>query len=604
MDQQDMEEQQEQASTSVVGYAMGLACLCACVGGLFAVFIRASVALPAGVVIPLAILAAAIAGAVLGKWIGDIVRRQADRSKDFPQLPAHQLLVQLMDAAPFFVFLKDLDGRILLANDHFRKTYGLDPAEFLGSTDHELFPAHIADTYRANDVRVAETGQVLLVEEPSQQGEDTRIHTCTKFPVFGADGLVVAIGGIAIDETEKRSAEAALESMEAQLSHAQRMESIGRLAGGVAHDYNNLLTAIIGYADMALNQLEERHGAREVLLKLKSVSNQSSQLTQQLLAFARKDVISPVRLDIHKELSRAAELIDRLVGDDVEVSYDFGAKDVTVLMDQGQLTQLVMNLVTNARDVMTSGGTLHISTRNSGSRDQVGAPQGWLEILFKDAGPGIPADLVDRVFEPFFTSKEAGMGTGLGLSTCYGILRQSGGDIVVEETSPSGTTFVVRLPVSDDKPESHVGLQAIDERVFMGKKVLLVEDDEAVREVAENILQRIGCDVLSAANGHDASRLIDTNDDIFLLLTDVVMPAMSGIEVAEIFREKHPYRPILFVSGYAESQAIEPWLLKPGVRFAAKPYRKEDLLMSMYKASRGARRASSGRTASSDSWPI
>jgi PAS domain S-box-containing protein len=376
--------------------------------------------------------------------------------------------------------------------------------------------------------------------------------------------------------------------LEEQFRQAQKMEAVGLLAGGVAHDFNNLLTIISGYAAFLLADptLSETHGRD--LNEIVVAASRAADLTRQLLAFSRKQVLRPRILEVNEAVVAVERLLRRVIGEDVEVVSRLSLDLVPVLVDPTQIEQVLMNLVLNARDAMPEGGTVEIATRLVYLDDDtpsrlLGAPPGqYVAIAVSDNGTGMDNATLARIFEPFFTTKAPGRGTGLGLATVYGIVQQSGGDVSVESQPGLGSTFIVYLPIApvatqDGDPGSREAAELVHGR----GRILLVEDDPGVRGLAGSVLDRAGYDVLLAEDAAVALDLLDEAGTIDLLVTDLVMPSMSGPGLAGVVRERQPALPVLFVSGYsadvAAAEQVDP------EQVLEKPFSARDLTARVAK---------------------
>ena len=379
-----------------------------------------------------------------------------------------------------------------------------------------------------------------------------------------------------------------------QIAQATKMQAVGQLAGGVAHDFNNILTAIIFRCDLMLMRHTPGDTDYDDLQQIKSNSNRAAGLTRQLLAFSRQQTLRPQVLQLPDVVSEVSHLLKRLLGETVQLVVKHGRELGPVRADPGQLEQVIVNLAVNARDAMASkgGGTLTIQTY-AVRADQV-ADLGS-EILpiadysafsISDTGTGIPASILGKVFEPFFTTKEVGKGTGLGLSTVYGIVKQSGGYIFADSKVGEGTRFTIYLPVHQEDLEKEgrrsVKKQDSENELWGTGTILLVEDEPMVRTVAERALTRHGYKVLTATNGEEALELIDQGDDIALLISDVVMPVMDGPTMVREARKSRPELPILFMSGYAEEQ-LRKSIDIANVAFLPKPFSVNELAEAVRK---------------------
>ena len=360
--------------------------------------------------------------------------------------------------------------------------------------------------------------------------------------------------------------------LEEEIQQTRKMEAIGKLAGGIAHDFNNLLTVINSYAHLALMETDSRTELADQLRKILKSGQRAASLTEQLLAFGRRQVIEPRVLDINRVVGDLLDMLRRVIGENIELAMELGSDLRPVEIDPGQLEQIVINLVVNARDAMPSGGTLAITTREaqgeSSSPGNAGSTQ-FTVLSVRDTGSGIPAKIRERIFEPFFTTKQ-GIGTGLGLSTVYGIVEQNGGHIRVDSDEGKGASFDVWLPSSAGKVAE---LPVPAEHPAGGQEtILLVEDDASVREILLATLRGSGYRVLEAEDAEAALKTAaGSSRSIDLLVTDVIMPGMTGLELSERLCASRPEAAVLLISGYADD-LIPPAALRPGVSFLAKPF--------------------------------
>jgi two-component system cell cycle sensor histidine kinase/response regulator CckA len=378
------------------------------------------------------------------------------------------------------------------------------------------------------------------------------------------------------DITERKRIAEALRKTEEQLLHSQKLEAVGRLAGGIAHDFNNLLSVVLSYADLMLANREVASVHSE-LQEIRKAGVWAAELTHQLLAFSRQQILAPQVLDVNDRLNAMSGMIRRLVGEDIELRVVKAAALWEIRVDPGQLEQVLMNLVVNARDAMVNGGTLTLETANvvldAGYSDaHVGAPLGPSVMLaVTDTGVGMDRSTQDRIFEPFFTTKEHGKGTGLGLSTAFGIVNQSGGSIWVYSELGRGTTFKVYFP-RNETPHSAKRRESEAPPAARGNEtILLVEDDAGVRAVIRRILEKQGYLVVEAASGKEALQVAEQYGGIQLLLTDVVMPKISGRELAERVLAVRPEIKVLYMSGYTDDSIVHHGVLDEGVAFLQKP---------------------------------
>jgi signal transduction histidine kinase/ActR/RegA family two-component response regulator len=389
--------------------------------------------------------------------------------------------------------------------------------------------------------------------------------------------------GVFRDVTEQRKAEAERARLEEQLVIAQRLEAVGRLAGGVAHDFNNLLSVILSYAGFAVDELHESDPVREDIVEIQNAGRRAAALTRQLLAFSRKQILEPQVLSLNRVVTDIESMLRRLLGEDIDIEVHLDAALGSVRADPGQLEQVIMNLAVNARDAMPQGGKLTVETANVeldegyAERHVAVEPGRFVMLSVVDTGAGMDAETKAHIFDPFFTSKERGKGTGLGLSTVYGIVKQSGGSIWVYSEPGRGSTFEVYLP-RVDAPVVDVRRKPATALATGSETVLVVEDEPAVCKLVERILRNAGYEVLSATSGGDALLLCEQHRGaIDLLLTDVVMPQMSGRELAERVTTLCPRLEVLYMSGYTDNAIVHHGVLVAGTHFIGKPFAAAEL---------------------------
>lgn len=392
-----------------------------------------------------------------------------------------------------------------------------------------------------------------------------------------------------VAEKERTDALVALHNTEKQLIQSQKLEAVGRLAGGVAHDFNNLLTVILGYSEIANRNLSAGDPLRQNLEEITNASKRAASLTRQLLAFSRKQVMQPRVFDLNTVVSDLEKMLRRMIGEDIEVHVSRQPNLGRIKADPVQLEQVIMNLVINARDAMPRGGNLSIETRNvyfdeSYAREHVPVIAGdYVMLTISDTGCGMDEETRQHIFEPFFTTKEVGKGTGLGLSMVYGIVRQSGGTICVYSEAGQGTTFKIYFPrVTAGVKEYQHASKPLD--ALKGTEtILLVEDADQVRTLTRRVLENAGYRVLEAASAEAAIKLCEriNRDKIGLLLTDVVMPGMNVDDMYKILLAKQPGMPILYMSGYTHDAIVQRGVLEAGVNFLEKPFNPTSLVLKV-----------------------
>jgi PAS domain S-box-containing protein len=500
----------------------------------------------------------------------DVIRDSEARLSD-----ANRMLQAVLDATPVRFFWKDLDLRYLGCNTNFAKDAGFDsPSQLLGKDDFAMGWKDQAKIYRADDRVVIESGQSKLnYEEPqtTPDGETIWLRT-SKTPLRTASGEIFGVLGTYEDITEsKRLAEESL--------HREKLEAIGRLAGGVAHDFNNLLTVILGNIDIAQANLKSDTPLDEQLATIGASAKRAANLTAQLLAFARKQIIEPRPVDPNEKIDAVRQLLQPLLGEQIALEISTVDPSWLIQIDPGQFEQLLINLAVNARDAMPNGGTLSIATENVILGDDYQAehpevtPGPYVLVSVHDTGAGVEPSAQEHLFEPFFTTKASGEGTGLGLATCHGIVKQNGGHIELVSRPGQGTTFEIYLPRAEAKHAAAETPPQSESSRRGNETILLIEDEEPVRRLCTHALEKLGYTVISAKGGGEglelASRIEGSLD---ALITDVVLPDMRGPEVAERLRNARPDVAVLFISGYTHDAIARDGVLERSVNFLQKPF--------------------------------
>ncbi len=488
---------------------------------------------------------------------------------------ANHMLRVVIDTSPLAIVTLDFAGNVRSWNRTAERMFGWLEAEVAGQP-FPIIPEDEEAFFRTNLAGLRNGDTISGLERQRRRKDGTLIDVSLwTAPQLDAEGNI--IGGISVmaDMTDRKR-------LEEQFRQAQKMEAVGRLAGGVAHDFNNLLTVIGGYTQMLLEAMQPDNPLRASLEEIDRASASAAALTNQLLAFSRRQIVTLQVLDLNALVAGLDKMLHRLIGEDIELVTMLAPQLPNVKVDAGRIEQVLMNLVVNARDAMPQGGTITIETEAAGfnerTADGVG-PGRYVVLSVSDTGRGMTEEIRRQVFEPFFTTKGRGKGTGLGLSTVYGIVKQSGGEVTVASTPGEGSAFQIFLPAIDRAAAAGVNGDPPTERKRGTETVLLVEDEAGLRRLIEGILVSRGYTVLQAADAREALDLCERHTGpIHLFLTDIIMPGMSGQDLATLVAQKRPRLKVLYMSGHSDHAILDHGEIESGAAFLRKPFTPEILL--------------------------
>jgi two-component system, cell cycle sensor histidine kinase and response regulator CckA len=509
----------------------------------------------------------------------------------YQQLQIHRFQNRLLENQELFRLITEnaadmiavvtMDGKRLYNSPSYEKVLGYSAEELQKTSAYtQIHPDDRSKVLEATEqARLTGTGSRVEYRVRHKNG-DWRVLESTSSAVRNSDGAVEKLVIVNRDITERKQ-------LEQQLLLAQKLEAIGRLSGGVAHDFNNILGVIIGYAE-ALQQEDDDDAYDEAVAEVLKAGQRAAALTQQLLAFSRKQVLELTVLDLNAVVADVEKMLRRLIGEDIALKFTPKATLGMVKADRGQLGQVLINLAVNARDAMPRGGELRIETDNVELKepDLVGrqfvTPGQYVRLTVSDSGCGMSPDTQARIFEPFFTTKEKGKGTGLGLATVYGVIKQSGGYIWAESEPGNGAKFEIFLPRVEGQPRELPQSVAPKTRTHEQRTVLVAEDEPSLLKLTRKVLARLGYSVLEAPNGEEALKVAgDFHGKIDLLLTDVVMPGMGGPVLAQQLAARRPDTKILFMSGYTDGAIADRGVLDEGVFMIRKPFTQAQLTRSL-----------------------
>ena len=513
---------------------------------------------------------------VIGSWIDITGRKKMEEEL--------RILAMALKSVREYVSITDTENRIIFVNDAFQKAYGYTLEELIGQEISILKDRkELPQTEMILDETLNKGGWEGELLNVRKDGTVFPIHLSTSV-IYDQNKQPIALIGVARDLSQ-------MQELEAQLRQSQKMEAIGRLAGGVAHDFNNLLTIILGYCQLSFTKLGPDHPAFANLKQIEGAGKRAADLTRQLLAFSRKQILQPKIIDINQILKNMEKMLRRIIGEDVDLKLILEPDIRYIKADPGQLEQVVMNLCVNARDAMPAGGKLIIETKNVYLDERYVSKHkssrvGWFVMLaVSDTGTGIQKQHLEHIFEPFFTTKEAGKGTGLGLSTIYGIVKQSDGNIWVYSEPGKGTTFKIYLPVTQTIDSEKEQISSATTNLSGKASILLVEDDQAVRQLTSEGLKEYGYTVYVAAGGAQAMEMAKNKKlKIDLLLTDLVMPSMNGKELAQRIKEMYPNIRTIYMSGYTDNSLIATEIIDKNDLMIQKPFTPQQLAAVIKKA--------------------
>lgn len=503
---------------------------------------------------------------------------------------AHErhLLYALMDNCPDRVYFKDAHSRFTRISKSHAASLGLnDPREAIGKTDADFKPPEFAEKALAEEQQIIATGQPLTtkIEQTAKPDGHMRWTSAVKAPIKDTTGHVAGIVGISRDITREME-------MQQQLEQTHKMEAVGRLAGGIAHDFNNILQAIGGFTEILLETTEATDQRLPDLMEIQKATRRATDLTGQLLAFGRRQMLMPRRLNLNQSIHNIGELLRRLLGEDIQITTILEPRLAPVQLDPSQLEQIIVNLAVHARDAMPNGGRVTINTANviflekdTATNPKV-RPGPCVRLSISDTSEGLSQDVLARIFEPFFTTKAQGRGAGLGLAVVYGIIEQSNGWIDVQSQPGQGSTFRIYFPAHESEPNTcpappptHGAITAPEKARGRGERILLVEDEAGVRNVALHVLQSGGYDVVATESAQEALLVFARDGGRFdLLFSDVVLTDGNGVDLAAQLKLQKPELAILLSSGYTDERSRWGNIVEAGFPFLQKPYPTATLL--------------------------
>jgi two-component system sensor histidine kinase EvgS len=555
--------------------------------GLFAekpVSLRDALAYSAMVIVPLSLVLL-----LVFLWSFFLQRQVAARTKALRDSEEFQRA--MITCSPVAIYSIDLKGNVVAWSASAQRVFGWSEEEITGRP-LPIVPGDKCGEFEALRDHTL-SGEGFSNKHLVRQRKDGSLFdaSLSAAPIRDGSGTIIGIMGAVEDITDRIRAEKEHDKLQAQLSQARKMESVGRLAGGVAHDYNNMLGVIMGYVEMAMERLLPDDPLQADLTEIMKATQRSIEITRQLLAFARKQTIAPRVIDLNETVEGMLKMLRRLIGEDIDLVWHPAREPGIVKMDPTQIDQILANLCVNARDAIGGVGKLTIETNRARLDEDYcvnnpgAVPGDYVMLIISDDGCGMDRDTLGNLFEPYFTTKGLGKGTGLGLATVYGIVKQNGGFIQVYSEPGNGTTFKIYLPVHHGQQSLEPEPEQIDLPRGNGEVVLIVEDEASILKLAQAIMTRLGYTVIAAPSPAQAITLAEAHDgDIQLMITDVVMPEMNGRDLADRLKDRYPTMHVLFMSGYTADVIANRGVLGTGTNFVQKPFSQRDLAVKVREA--------------------